>query len=146
MTVCEINIEMKRIIISLAMIAATLTAMAQLDVESKVTTFQKSDIAICGSAVGRSLKAVYYQFIRDGKLSMNNQDNLLNLKIIKANMGKAKPLMESSYDEFAENLIANSARIVTVKNVDDVISVLDTLNLSHQVAVEEFLESLNQKE
>lgn len=119
---------------AIAFFAAEATADAQLlknllNKGKSETTETVSAGTTNGQAAGAALKALYGQYKADGKVDMNNLNNIINLATLANNIKQLKGQTDKStfYKEFAAGLITGSNNLVTSKNSTSVMSGLTNL-------------------
>jgi hypothetical protein len=84
-----------------------------------------------GKSFGTSLKGLYGQYKKDGKVDMTNPANLGNLVTLAAACAivKSQPATSPVYKEFATGVIAGSAGLVQTSTVDQVIASATKMDL-----------------
>ena len=135
---------MKRILTLVLAVAAFLaaenTADAQLlknlvnkvtskTTETTTTTASTTDATVNGKAAGVALRALYTQYMADGKLDMANLNNIANVATFSANVQglKGQSNKTAFYKDFASGLILGSNNLVNETNSTTVMNTITSL-------------------
>lgn len=117
-----------KVIAAIALAAALCTSCGLLfgNANNNAAATQTEATATNGAAVGTSLLSIFNQYKTDGKVDLNNINNIINLATILANIGALKGTANPA--AFTDGLIASSKNVVNKANAATVVDQL--INLS----------------
>jgi hypothetical protein len=117
-------------ILAFVLALALLTSCGLLGASSNAGTAQTTNTSSTGITTGSALASIFNVLKNTGMLDLGNLTNLINLGQILLGANSLTNASQAYTDQFAQDLIAGSNRMINGSNVNNVISGLKKLAAS----------------